>query len=196
MVVVSFLHQKGGTGKSTLALALALGLVGRGARVLLLDADYQGTCIEWGNRHGMRMGLEVHSQVQPIIDAEARRFERSIDWLVVDGPPALSPMTESIIKASGRLLIPVRPAPPDLWALPWFAAVLGKQLRAGHPVVARVVINQYRDEPLAPLQREIARSALAVHPRPIPADPAFPRLFQGEPLPAGLQQAVLGLLLE
>jgi len=194
MIAVAFLHQKGGTGKSTLALGCAAALAGGGARVLVIDADYQGTSSDWGNRWAGRFGFEVRSQVQPIMEREVERFRATVDWLLIDGPPSLSEMTESIVRACHRLVIPVRPALPDVWALPWFAAILEKQRRAGHAPRATVVFNQHRGEPLEPLQAEVARHGLAVHPQPIPADPAFPALFAGEPLPPHLSALLLGLL--
>ncbi len=193
MRVVSFLHQKGGTGKSTLAIGLAASLAAQGARVLLLDADYQGTSAEWGNRFGAAFRVEVRSQVQPIVEREAGRFAAVAEWLVVDGPPGLSPMTESILRAGGRVIVPLRPALPDLWALPWFAAVIGKARQAGPVAAPLIVCNQHRGEDLAPLLQLAAEWHLPLHPEPIPDDPAFPRLYLGEPLPEPLRARLLRL---
>jgi chromosome partitioning protein len=49
MRTVAFLHQKGGTGKTTLAIATAMALAEQGTCVLLMDADVQGTASEWGS---------------------------------------------------------------------------------------------------------------------------------------------------
>ena len=65
MSVVSLLHQKGGTGKSTLAIGVALSCLRAGEKALLIDADPQGTVSDWGNRFGGRFGLEVISHVLP-----------------------------------------------------------------------------------------------------------------------------------
>ncbi len=193
--IVSFLHQKGGTGKSTLAICTAWGLAAQGARVLLLDTDYQGTSSEWGNRFGAANRVEVRSQVQPLVHLQAERFRGAADWLVIDGPPALSPMTESIAQAGGRVVIPLRPALPDVWALPWLAAILRKQMANGAPLHPIAVFTQHRGEDLAPLTREVEAWGIPVHPRPIPADPAFVQVFTGTPLPPPLQALVLEVAL-
>lgn len=193
--IVSFLHQKGGTGKSTLAVCTAWGLAAQGARVLLLDTDYQGTSSEWGNRFGAANGVEVRSQVQPLVHLQAERFRGAVDWLVIDGPPALSEMSESIARAGGRVVIPLRPALPDVWALPWLAVVLRKQMASRVPLDPVAVFTQHRGEDLAPLAREVQAWGIPVHPRPIPADPAFVRVFAGEPLPPPLQALVLEVAL-
>jgi len=138
--------------------------------------------------------VEVRSQVQPIVHQDAARFATHADWLVIDGPPGLSPMTESILAAGGRVLVPVRPALPDLWALPWFAAVLGKARRERPVAEALLVFNQHRGEDLAPLLKLASEWRLPVHPEPIPDDPAFARLYLGEPLPEPLRAKLLRLV--
>lgn len=194
MIAVSFLHQKGGTGKSTLAIAAALALGQAGRRVLLLDADYQGTSSEWGNRFGDRLGIETRSQVQPRVEREVERFAPAFEWILIDGPPSLSEMTESIVRASDRVIIPVRPSLPDVWALPWLAAVLIKAQREGARAVARVVFNQYDGEDLGPLREEIALWHLPVYEETFPYDPAFAGVFAGHPLPGPLAERLLDLV--
>lgn len=194
MKVVSFLHQKGGTGKSTLAIASALCLARQDARVLLLDTDYQGTSSEWGNRFGHELGVEIRSQVQPIVHTEAGRFAASVDWLIIDGPPSLSEMTQSILRAGGRVIIPVRPAQPDVWALSWLAAIIIKLRREGGGAEPLVVFNQVRQEPLEPLIQQVKALNLPLHPTPIASDPAFAALFEGHPLPPALAAQIMGLL--
>ena len=196
MTVVAFLHQKGGTGKSTLAIAAALALAQAGRRVLLLDADYQGTGSEWGNRFAHRFGLETRSQVQPIVHLEVERFRAAFEWVLIDGPPSLSEMTESILRASDLVIVPIRPSLPDVWALPWLAAIVRKLQREGGRPAVRVVFNQHAGEELGPLREELAPWRLPLHPEPIPADPAFRAVFAGVPLPGPLAERVLALLAE
>ena len=48
-MILSALNQKGGSGKTTLAVHLAMALVRQGARVLLIDADPQGSALDWSS---------------------------------------------------------------------------------------------------------------------------------------------------
>ena len=194
MTIVSFLHQKGGTGKSTLAISSALALAQSGRRVMVLDTDYQGTSSEWGNRFARRFQIEIRSQVQPIVHTELARFQGNFDWILIDGPPSLSEMTESICKASEQIIIPVRPSLPDVWALPWLAAIIQKLRNEGQALQSRVVFNQYGGEDLAPLREEVEAWNIPVYPDPLPADPAFAAVFSGHPLPGPLAEKVLELL--
>ncbi|MDH4121837.1 MAG: AAA family ATPase [Deltaproteobacteria bacterium] len=193
MPILSFLHQKGGTGKSTLAIALAAGLAQLGNRVLLYDADPQGTAGDWVNRFGSAFQVELHSQVQPVVHREVPQLAQKYDWVVVDSPPSLSTMTESVIQTGGRLIIPVRPAEPDLWALHWLAAVIRKMKRDRHVMDPLIAVNQHQGEDISSLERESLRLGIPLFGRPIPYDAAFGRLFLGEPLPKALNDLVLSL---
>lgn len=193
MNVVSFLHQKGGTGKSTLAVSSAMVLAKAGHGVLLLDTDYQGTSSEWGNRFGLKHGVETRSQVQPDLPKQVERFASRFDWIIIDGPPGLSEMSESIMHASQLVVIPVRPAMPDVWALPWLAAIITKLRKEGASTAPLVVFNQYNGEDLAPFRAELSGWNLPVHPTPLPMDAAFSAVFSGEALPPALSQQVLAL---
>lgn len=194
MKAVSFLHQKGGTGKSTLAIAAAMALVGRGEQPLLLDADYQGTSSEWSNRFGHDLCIETRAHVQPDLHEQVAALAGQRPWVLVDGPPSLSPITESILRASTRVLIPVRPALPDLWALAWPAAMIAKLAKAGRAPEVRVVVNMHQEEPLEALTEQVSRLGLEVHERTVPLHPAFPALFSGSPLPDALASLVLELI--
>ncbi|MCZ6533943.1 MAG: ParA family protein [SAR324 cluster bacterium] len=196
MKAVSFLHQKGGTGKSTLAIGAATALAARGERVLLLDADHQGTSAEWGNRFGHGFKVSTGAHVQPGLEDALEGLARDQDWVIIDGPPSLSSITEGILRASNKVIIPVRPAPPDLWALPWLAAIAEKLRREGRGPQPLVVVNMHQGEPLEPVLAEIAELQLPTHPQPLPAHPAFPALFEGHALPEHLAKLLLDLLLD
>lgn len=194
MKAVSFLHQKGGTGKSTLAIAAAVALARRGEHPLLLDADYQGTSSEWGNRFGHDFQVETVGHVQPDFPEQIAGLAAERQWLLIDAPPSLNPITESILQASSLALIPVRPAPPDLWALTWLAALIKKLDKAGQAPEIRVVVNMHQGEPLDALKAQVAGLQLSLHERTVPLHPAFPALFAGSGLPDELASLVLQLI--
>lgn len=194
MKAVSFLHQKGGTGKSTLAIAAAMALAQSGERPLLLDADYQGTASEWGNRFGRDLQIETLAHVQPDLPERLPEIAGERRWLLIDAPPSLSPVTESILRVSTRVLIPLRPALPDIWALTWPVAMIEKLAKAGQAPQALAVFNMYQGEELNDPREQLARLRLPVHERVIPLHPAFPALYSGKPLPSDMAGLVLELI--
>ena len=183
MRVIGFIHQKGGTGKTTLAIGTAMALAETGARVLLLDADLQGTASEWGTRWGERWRVVVRSQILPVIHDQASRFGRTFDWMIVDGPPTVSEMTASIIRAAGEIIVPVRPSWPDIWALEHLFALharLQTEERAGG---ACVVWNQVVQPPTEAMADQVKDWPCFVWPRQIRWDAVWGTLMTGGQLP-------------
>lgn len=83
---VAFVSPKGGAGKTTAALLLALGLADRGHRVAMIDSDPNKPLVHWADLPNRRDRISVHPAptVQDIRDAarEAQRY--SPDWTIVD----------------------------------------------------------------------------------------------------------------
>ncbi|MYA28376.1 MAG: ParA family protein [Nitrospira sp. SB0672_bin_25] len=183
MRTIGFIHQKGGTGKTTLAIGTAMALAETGARVLLMDADLQGTASEWGTRWGERWRVVVRSQILPVIHDQAGRFGRTFDWMIVDGPPTVSEMTASIIRAAGEIVVPVRPSWPDIWALEHLFALharLQTEERAGG---ACVVWNQVVQPPTEAMVDQVKDWPCFVWPRQILWDAVWGTLMAGGQLP-------------
>jgi len=114
--IISILNQKGGVGKTTLAVHLTTALARKSRRVLLLDADPQGSALDWAAaRHGTPLfpvvGLPKNS-----IHKELPALAGDYEFVVIDGPPRVYDVARSAIMASDLVLIPVQPSPYDVWA--------------------------------------------------------------------------------
>jgi chromosome partitioning protein len=83
---IAFVSPKGGAGKTTAALLLALGLADEGQQVALIDSDPNKPLVQWASLPGRPEGVTVHAAptIQDIRDAvrEARRYDP--DWTIVD----------------------------------------------------------------------------------------------------------------
>jgi chromosome partitioning protein len=116
MIVVSFLNQKGGVGKTTLAVHVAHALAQQGERVLLVDADPQGSALDWAaSRRGEPM-FAVAGLPRASIHKELPALAKGYDVVLIDGPPRVYDVARSAIMASDLVLIPVQPSPYDVWA--------------------------------------------------------------------------------
>ena len=116
MPVLSVLNQKGGVGKTTLATNVAMCLAEQGRRVLLIDADHQGSALDWKAARGELQSFPVIGLPRDTIHREIGTLASGYDWVIIDGPPRISTVAKSAIAASDIVVIPVQPSPYDVWA--------------------------------------------------------------------------------
>lgn len=119
-MIVALTGQKGGVGKSTTAIGLASAAFARGLRVLLVDADPQGTARTWGDvaaESGRRtptvvaMGANMHRPGQlPGLAAD-------YDLVVIDAPPRHGDVQRSALMIADLAIVPCGPSAADAWAL-------------------------------------------------------------------------------
>ncbi|MBX3406682.1 MAG: AAA family ATPase [Phycisphaeraceae bacterium] len=115
-MIVGFLNQKGGVGKTTLAVHAADVLARRGKRVLLVDADPQGSALDWAAARRSQPLFPVVGLPKSSIHKELPGLVRGYDIVIIDGPPRVYDVARSVIMASDMVVIPVQPSPYDVWA--------------------------------------------------------------------------------
>ncbi len=124
MRTISFVTQKGGSGKTTLCLNLAVAAEELGERCLLLDLDPQGSAEAWyHDREALRPKLvRVSAGELPAALHLARRgrFTR----VLIDTPGRDEPAVAAAIRAADFCLVPCRPTPPDMKAQPATVATI------------------------------------------------------------------------
>jgi chromosome partitioning protein len=114
--VIAILNQKGGVGKTTLAVHLATAIALKKRRVLLIDADPQGSALDWAAaRHGEPL-FPVTGLPKASIHKELPALGNNYDIVIIDGPPRVYDVARSAIMAADLVLVPVQPSPYDVWA--------------------------------------------------------------------------------
>ena len=118
MRTISIISQKGGAGKTTLAIHLAAAGTAAGLSTLILDADPQATASQWSQWRGMT-DPEVIDCASPILLARklAQAGELGADLVVIDTPPHADIMAREACKLADIILIPCKPQAFDLSAV-------------------------------------------------------------------------------
>jgi chromosome partitioning protein len=166
-MIVALLNQKGGVGKTTLALHLAGQWSREGKRVIVIDADPQGSALDWSAqraREAIPRLFGVVGLARDTLHREAPALARDADHIVIDGPPRVAALLRSALLAADLVLIPAQPSPFDGWASAEMLKLL-EDARVFRPeLVARFLLNR------CPARTVIARETadgLAEHDPPV-----------------------------
>ena len=163
-MIISVINQKGGVGKTTLSISLAAALAGRKMRVLLVDADPQGSALDWVAVRGENVPFAAVGMPKAILHLELPKMAKDFDAVLIDGPPRVYDVAKSAVMASDAVLIPVLPSQFDVWAaeetvkLLQECAVYKERLKAAF-VINRKIAN-------TAIGRDVAK-ALKQYPLPV-----------------------------
>lgn len=116
MRIIALLNEKGGAGKSTCAINLACALHRQGRRVVLIDADEQGTARDW------REASPEGADLPPVIVLDRPELLLSsiktlvADIAIIDTPAKAGKMGANVVRIADVAIIPVQPSAADVWA--------------------------------------------------------------------------------
>lgn len=119
-MIFALVGQKGGSGKSTLSVSIAVELSVQGRNVLLVDADPQQTVVTWGDV-ATELGIEAPTVVampgQLHKPNQLPKLAKAYDDVVIDTPPRLGEIQRSALAVADMALIPCGASAPDAWSL-------------------------------------------------------------------------------
>ncbi|MGR3614968.1 MAG: ParA family partition ATPase [Paracoccaceae bacterium] len=118
--VVTVAQQKGGAGKTTLAVNLAVAFARSGLTVALVDTDPQGSAGRWFMTRLDVMdtpGIEFSTASAWGISYEIRKLRDTYDIVIIDTPPKADSDLRPALRASDLVLVPVASSHLDLWAV-------------------------------------------------------------------------------
>lgn len=140
--VTAIINQKGGTGKTTLAMNLAAGIARR-AETVVIDLDPQGSCRQWASLGSAPFPATV-KQISGKWDARTlHQNYRNYRHMVLDCPPSLdSHASLQALRACDVALIPVLPSPIDLWASLRLPQEIEEARKVNKHLKAYLLLNQ------------------------------------------------------
>ena len=141
-MIIALAGQKGGSGKSTTATALAAELLGRGARVLLVDGDPQGSARTWaaaaveGGHPAptvVAMGEQMHEPSQ------LPQLAPSYTHVLIDCPPSNGPIQRAALMSCDVAVLPCGQSAFDAWSL-GSTITLAREAQGLRPRLVAVVL--------------------------------------------------------
>lgn len=162
--IIAVVNQKGGAGKTTVSMQLAGTLGRRGRKVLVIDADPQGTATRWAasaaDEAPFPATISGLSAAGDKVHREAKKYVDDFELIVIDCPPAAdSPVPQSALLIADVGLVPVVPSPLDLWASVGIGKVIDSLRDLNEALRPLIVVNQCQP------QTAIAKEALEVLPQ-------------------------------
>lgn len=153
--ILALVSGKGGVGKSTLAVCLAAEWRARGLRVLVVDADPQGSAVTWAD-----VAAEAGHAAPPVtalgdtLRQAVPELARGFDLVVLDTPGRASKRLPGALVLADVALVPCGPSAVDVWALAGLLEVVRevRELRPGLAVA--LVANRAKSTTLARSARD------------------------------------------
>ncbi|MBD1865584.1 MULTISPECIES: ParA family partition ATPase [Trichocoleus] len=145
--IIAVANQKGGSGKTTVSMQLAGAIARRGDRVLVVDADPQGTATRWAasaeDNHPFPASVVGLSAANEKVHREVKKFIDDYGYIIIDCPPAAdSPVPQSALLIADLVLVPIIPSPLDMWAAVGIRQVIFNVGDINEGLKSRLVLNQ------------------------------------------------------
>jgi chromosome partitioning protein len=145
--IIAVVNQKGGSGKTTVSMQLAGAIARQGKKVLVVDADPQGTATRWAasadDDNPFPASVVGLSAANAKVHREVKKFVDDYDCIIIDCPPAAdSPVPQSALMIADIALVPIIPSPLDMWAAVGIRQVIHNVGDLNETLQARLVLNQ------------------------------------------------------
>lgn len=143
---IAIANLKGGASKTTTAVYLAASLSRAGNKVLLIDADPQGSALGWSEEASLGEGGELPFTVisLPVRDLQKRLAQQQgYDHIIVDTPPGYPDIVRSALLAVETVIIPLSPATVEVARLSSTLSLL-QEVEPQNPVGFVVLLTRVR----------------------------------------------------
>lgn len=117
MEIIAVISQKGGAGKTTLALHLATASTQAGRNTAIIDLDPQASAAKWSDRRENEVPVVISAHASRLSHELARVKESGGELVILDTAPHSDSAALEAAKVADLVLVPCRPAILDLEAI-------------------------------------------------------------------------------
>jgi chromosome partitioning protein len=144
MRVITFVTQKGGSGKTALATSCAVAAEQAGHKALILDMDPQGSAEVWYQDREAKTP-RLARVGSPDLDAALKKAKAAgFQIVMIDTPGRDDPATTAAIRVADLCVVPCRPTPADMKATPPTAATIKRLNKAAAFVLTQTPVRGFR----------------------------------------------------
>ena len=142
--ILAVTNQKGGSGKSTLSVNLAVLWSNSQYKVAVIDGDNQKSLTYWiearKKYYGAKdIGFDVHPYNSHSLREDLKSIKKKYNFIIIDSPPSITYDTIQIVKNADRVFVPVQPSPLDLMATIPFLNLTRQERKKALVVLNRVI---------------------------------------------------------